>query len=290
MRHKGTVGITLATSLLLASLLTSTGSASVTTLLPSLTPALLLDIAQVDAPPAGVGLQVHADFPEKAPLLLDGLTIHSFTADLTPEGGVIVRNAVTSDHTGPDGVGECDDPTFVPTGVKWASGTMPIGWELNLGSTPQELDRPRTTLTMRSAHRIWPRAESRCSGGDKISFSYNYLGRTEREAKYDKHNVVDFGKLGQGALAANYTWYVGRDIVEVDLRLNKGDYKWTNIGEKYRYNVKNVVAHELGHQFGLDDLGSPHAGLTMYAVIGKGEVNKASLGRGDLKGASALSP
>lgn len=290
MRHRGIAGAALAATVLLSSLLTATGSASVVSLLPSLTPELLLDIARVDAPPAGVGLQIHADFPEGAELVLDGLTIHSLTADLTPEGGVITRNAVTSEHSGADGVGECDDPTFLPTGVKWAAGTMPIEWKLNLGSTPKELDRPRTTLTMRSAHRIWPRANSRCNGGGNITFSYNYLGRTAQSVKYDKENVVDFGKLGQGALAVNYTWYIGREIVEVDLRLNKADYKWTNIGEKYRYDVKNVVAHELGHQFGLDDLGNPHGGLTMYAVIGKGEVNKTSLGKGDLKGASALSP
>lgn len=289
MRYKGISGAALATVVLLSSLLTSTGSASVVSLLPSLTPEMLLDIGQVEAPPAGVGLQIHADFPEEAPLVLDGLTIHSLTADLTPEGNVITRNAVTTETVGA-GAGECDDPAFLPTGVKWAAGTMPIQWTLNLGSTPAELDRPRTTLTMRSAHRIWPRAQSRCTAPGKITFSYNYLGRTQKSAKYDKENVVDFGKLGHGALAVNYTWYMGREIVEVDLRLNKGDYKWTNVDEKYRYNVKNVVAHELGHQFGLDDLGGPHANLTMYAVIGKGETNKTTLGRGDLKGARALSP
>ena len=290
MGRKGIVGVALAATVLLASLFSATGTAAGDARFPSLTPELLLDIAQVDAPPAGVGLQIHADFPEGSPLLLDGLAIHSLTADLTPSGGVVTRNAVTSTDVGSAGIGECDDPAFLPTGVKWGAGSMPIAWKLNLGSTPQEVDRPRTTLTMRSAHRIWPQANSRCSGGDNITFSYDYQGLTERASKYDKENVVDFGKLGQDALAVNYTWYVGREIVEVDLRLNKDDYKWSNIGERSRYDIKNVVAHELGHQFGLDDLGGTHEGLTMFAVIGKGEVNKTTLGRGDLRGASALSP
>jgi hypothetical protein len=41
---------------------------------------------------------------------------------------------------------------------------------------------------------------------------------------------------------------------------------------------------------GLDDLGNPHAGLTMFGQIGKGELNKVTLGRGDLKGADAIAP
>lgn len=291
MRHRGFVGAALAAVVLASSLLTATSSASVTTAFPSLTPQLLLDIARVDAPPAGVGLQVHADFPEGSELVLDGLTIHSLTADLTPEGTVIARNVVTASDTAEGaGVGECDDPGFLPTGVKWASGSMPIKWKLNLGSAPLYLHRGRTIMTMKGAHRIWPQAHSNCNGRENITFSYNYVDRTQRHAKYDKENVVSFGPLGHGALAVNYTWYVGREIVEVDLRLNKFDYKWTNVGRKSRYDVKNVTAHELGHQFGLDDLGGPHSALTMYAVIGKGELNKTTLGRGDLKGAAAVSP
>jgi hypothetical protein len=52
----------------------------------------------------------------------------------------------------------------------------------------------------------------------------------------------------------------------------------------------NVTTHELGHQVGLDDLGDPHGGLTMYGIIDKGEMSKTTLGFGDLKGAWAVSP
>lgn len=276
--------------LLLSSLFAGTGSAQLS-LLPSLTPELLLEIANVDAPPEGIGLQVHADFPDENPLELDGLTIHSLTADLTPDGTVITRSAHTSETaTGVDGVDECNDNTFVPTGVKWASGTMPIPWRMDLDSVPKEIRVVRTLAVTRSAHRIWPRAVTTCDSQHKISFSYDFRGLTPRNPKYDHTNMLDFGSLGGGALAVNYTWYSGTDIVEVDLRLNSSDYTWTNMSGVDRYRVKNVVAHELGHQLGLDDLGDPHGGLTMFARIGKGQMNKTTLGRGDLRGASALSP
>jgi hypothetical protein len=281
-------------TLIAASLLAGTGSAQLPAgLLPSLTPELLLEIANVEAPPAGIGLQVHADFPDENPLLIDGLAIHSFTADLTPEGGVITRSAHTGESAGGasvDGLEECDDPAFTPTGVKWSEGTMPILWRLDRRSTPEELKFHKTKLTIRSAHRVWPQAQTSCNSPDKITFAYNYLGHTSKNPKYDHVNLVDFGGLGGGALAVNYTWYSGKDIVEVDLRLNKEDYSWTNVDGVHMYQVKNVVAHELGHQFGLDDLSDPHGGLTMYARIGKGEMGNATLGEGDLRGAQTLSP
>lgn len=283
----------LATLLLAGSLLAGTGSA-VTVALPSLTPALLLDIARVPAPPAGMGLQIHADFPSEHPLRLDGLTIYSLTADITPDGSVLTRSILTTEDFHSDAgprVGECDDPTFVPTGVAWGAESMPILWRFDRRSTPTDLKEVKTLLTVRSAHRVWPQAQSTCSDRDHYSFGYNYLGHTAKNPKYDQANIVDFGALGQGALAVNSTWYTNANkIVEVDLRLNKVDYKWTNVEGVSLYQVRNVVAHELGHQIGLDDLGSPHDGLTMFGQIGKGELNKVTLGRGDLKGANTLSP
>ena len=252
----------------------------------------VLELARIEAPPLGVGVLIHADFPEDAPLTVDGIGYHSVTLDVTPTGGVVTRQAVTTDGDGgsvPEGPDECDDPAFKPTGVRWAEGTMPILWRLDLRSIPDYLKVEKTKLTVRSAHRVWPQSKTFCANADKIGFSYNYLGHTSKNPKYDETNIVDFGEVGSRALAVNYTWYRGSDIIEVDLRLNR-DYKWTNVEGVNMFQVKNVVAHELGHQFGLDDLGDPHGRLTMYALIGRGEMNKATLGFGDLKGAWALTP
>jgi hypothetical protein len=286
------VSAAVATALIAGSLLAGTGSAEVVSL-PSLTPELLLDIARVDAPPAGIGLQVHADFPAEHPLELDGLEIYSLTADITPDGTILTRSVLTQTElasAGP-GVGECDDPSFVPTGVTWRGDAMPILWRFDRRSTPTDLKADKTLLTVRSAHRVWPQAQSTCADRDHYSFAYNYLGHTSKNPKYDQVNIVDFGELGQGSLAVNSTWYSSTNkILEVDLRLNKVDYKWSNVEGVNLYQVRNVVAHELGHQIGLDDLGTPHEGLTMFGKIGTGEMKKVTLGRGDLRGADTLSP
>lgn len=288
-------GVIMLAGLVLGSLLTGPGVAQLPSLsvptLPSLTVADLLDIGQVERPPQGIGLEIHADFPADAPLILDGIEIHSLTADLTPDGGVITRSANAGGSGSGDLVGECDDPAFASTGVRWAAGTMPIKWRLDLWSIPDNLKVPRTIYTVRQAHHIWPQAKTRCDSNDPNNFKYDYTGPKRANPGYDQVNIVDFGPLGGNALAVNYTWYQGsHEIVDVDLRLNKADYKWTNMPNVNRYNVMNVIAHELGHQFGLDDLGDPHSALTMYGLIGKGELNKATLGRGDMRGAERLSP
>jgi hypothetical protein len=283
----------LAAGLLSGSLLTGTSSAEVTSLLPSLTPALLLDIANQEAPPAGTGLQVHADFPTEHPLVLDGVSIYSLTADITPDGQLLTRSVLTGAEFagGADKVGECDDPTFLPTGVKWSAEKMPILWRFDRRSVPSYIKADKTIETVRFSHRVWPQAQSNCADPSHYSFGYNYLGHTAKNPKYDGANIVDFGDLGQGALAVNSTWYTSsNEIVEVDLRLNKADYKWSNIEGVHLYQVGNVVAHELGHQVGLDDLGAPHQAQTMFGQIGKGELNKVTLGRGDLRGASTIAP
>jgi hypothetical protein len=247
-----------------------------------------LDLAAVEVPD-GVGVVVHTDFPAEAPLVIDGVSYHSLTLDITPEGSVVTRNAVARETASSPASDECDDPTFKPLGIKWKAERIPVLWRLDLRSIPDYLERAKTRETIRSAHRVWPQSQTMCSDDDKNELRYNYVGHTGKNPKFDHTNIVDFGPLGNGALGQNYTWYRGTEIVEVDLRLNNA-YLWTNVESVNRYQVKNVTTHELGHQVGLDDLGDPHGGLTMYAVIDKGETSKVTLGFGDLKGAWAVSP
>jgi hypothetical protein len=280
------VGLTL---LLVAGLLSP---ASSQTTLPEFTVEDALEIANVDAPPAGVGLKIHADFPTEAPLALGDLEIYALTLDITPEGQVITSHAVTSDSASSnDSEHECDDPAFSPMGVVWDASAMPISWRFNAASVPDYLRKDYTLRSARRGHRTWTHIWTNCDGMRDNTFTIKYLGKSRRHIKYDNVNVVDFGSLGSGALAIAYTWYSGSKIIEVDLRLNKHDYKWTNRRDvNTRYEVVNVAAHEYGHHLGLEDLTDPHGGLTMFGRIGLGEHKKLSLGRGDIVGSRAISP
>jgi len=265
------------------------GASSQVDSLPSIPAADLLRMANVSAPGDGVSLRLHMDFPEDAPLVASGLEIYSLTASIDSDGVARLEHAATAQEaTTADGVDECTDPAFTPSSAVWGAGDMPIQWRFRKGSTPDDVSTFLTKRSVRQAHRVWPRAQSNCKDGDTVSFRFDYLGGSARSIKYDGTNLVEFGAL-DGPLATNYTWYRGDDMLEVDLRLNRA-YSWSARSGKNRYNIQNVVAHELGHQIGLEDLSDPHGALTMFGRIFKGETSKLTLGRGDLKGAGFVSP
>lgn len=288
-----TIAVGALVAALAASWITPQTASSQVDVLPTLSAEQFLSIVGLDSMPADVGLLAHVDFPEENPLLLDGVPIYSFSAALTPEGDVEMREmaAVAETTTVAAAADECVDPAFTASSALWTSEDMPIEWRFRERSTPDDVSRFLAKRAMRKAHRVWPHSISNCSGADRLSFRFNYLGGSGKTVKYDGTNLVEFGNLDSGALAVNYTWYKGDRILEVDMRLNKEGYSWTARQEgKSRYNIANVVTHELGHQIGLEDLTDPHGSLTMFARINRGETGKLTLGRGDLKGASLVAP
>lgn len=295
-----TISIAMVSTLVAGALLTGASSASSTQLpeLPTISLDELLDIARIDLPPVGTTLQLNVKFPAEHPFSLAGLDILAITVNVSNDGDVetvsVIPSNAAAGKDGPQGAeGECSDESFKRTGPRWNGEEMPVVWRFRRNSMPDYLERVRTVFSLRRAHMVWPRIFTNCNDADDNTFAYQYAGpaKASRTMKYDKINLVDFGPLGGGALAVNYTWFTATSIVEVDLRFNRDEYKWTNVEKvKNAYQIQNVAAHELGHQFGLDDLTDPHGALTMFGRIGKGEMNKTTLGRGDMKGASILSP
>ena len=265
-----------------------------TVALPSLSLSEVLSLANVKAPALGTGLKIHADFPPGRPFDLDGVKVTSVTIDITPAGEVVIANMISKPASGGDGstgVHECDDRYFAPLGVTWAKSALPLRWVFNADSVPEPISKWRTEDKLIQAHENWELANNECGEQDSVDFSFVYGGRANRGVARDGHNSVVFGPLGGGAIAMNYLWYQGTEALETDLRLKGQDWLWANRTRvESRYQVINVSTHELGHQIGLDDLGGDHSQLTMYGVVAKGELKKRTLGRGDERGATLLSP
>jgi hypothetical protein len=224
--------------------------------------------------------------------VVDGVGYTAFTADVLPTGRLEMRSAIPALGSADAAeVDECEDPFFTPTGKSWDSADMPVEWRFNRGAVPSRVGEWRAQREVRAAHSIWTKVNTECGRDDKVDFSYSFAGNSGRKVGYDEHNIVTFGDLDEGALAANYTWYVGRTVREVDLSINKHDYHWTaKAGGKNKYQIVNIASHELGHQVGLDDLDDPHGQLTMFGRINEGEMKKLSLGLGDVRGAETVSP
>ena len=292
MRHvRRFAGPFVVTTLLSTALAVPPASSQLSTELPSLPVDLLLSMARVEAPPSGVSLEVHIDFPAEVPFQIGDEAFTALTAVIHPDQSVDMQNAIGAESAGGSTqADECDDPTFLPSGKAWSANDLPIRWRYRRGSTPEGNSVLKTQAALRDAHKVWPASRSRCTEEDSIGFAYTFAGDTSKTVKYDGTNIVEFGPLTGEALAINYTWFSGTRILETDLRMNRAGFEWTNRPGGRKYLVANVAAHELGHQVGLDDLGDPHGGLTMFGRIYRGESKKLTLGTGDIRGADRLSP
>lgn len=114
------------------------------------------------------------------------------------------------------------------------------------------------------------------------------------KAKLDKQSIIAWGRIPVNALAITYTWYnpQTKEAVEIDTIFNnskKINWGWTSYqenicGDLNSYDVQNVLTHELGHWFGLDDeYESKYINHTMYGYAIKGEIKKDTLTVGDEK-------
>jgi hypothetical protein len=248
-------------------------------------------MANVSAPPSGIGLEIHVDFPAENPFEIAGVAFNALTAVIHPDHSVDMQSAVAAQGaTGSTQSDECDDQAFLPSGRAWSANDLPVRWRFRRGSTPPGNSVYKTQEALRDAHKVWPASRSNCTSQDSIGFAYSFAGPTSKTVKYDGTNIIEFGPLTSEALAINYTWFSGTRILETDLRMNRTGYQWTNRTGGSKYLIANVASHELGHQVGLDDLGDPHGGLTMFGRITRGESKKTTLGSGDLRGADQLSP
>jgi hypothetical protein len=105
---------------------------------------------------------------------------------------------------------------------------------------------------------------------------------------YDGYNVIAWGNYRSGVIAVTYIWYAGDQILETDTRLNSL-YAWSLTGEAGKFDVQDIMTHELGHWCGLGDLYSDaDYWLTMYGYADYGETYKRTLGKGDISGLQAV--
>lgn len=107
----------------------------------------------------------------------------------------------------------------------------------------------------------------------------------------DGKNIVAWGAASSSALGVTYIWYNPStgDVVELDTIMNN-KFSWTwydSIICAYLgyYDAQNILTHEIGHWFGLNDhYTTAYANNTMYGYGSKTEVKKDTLTAGDISG------
>ena len=112
----------------------------------------------------------------------------------------------------------------------------------------------------------------------------------------DGINIIAWGKASLGALGVTYIWYYPAtgEVAELDTIMNKA-YVWTWSGGTTdcayteSYDAQNILTHEIGHWFGLDDhYTDAYRENTMYGYGSKMETKKNTLTTGDINGLQAI--
>lgn len=168
---------------------------------------------------------------------------------------------------------------------------LPSTWtyRLNTSSAPSSVGGSNFKTFVRRGFDSWQSA-----AGGKVTLTQG-ADTTINKTANDGQNVITWGTAPSGALAVSYVWYYtsSGQLIDSDIIMNK-NYSWTwsnslTCAYKNTYDAENIMTHEQGHWFGLDDVyDSAYRYGTMFGYGYKGEVLKSTLSTGDKAGVYAI--
>jgi len=188
-----------------------------------------------------------------------------------------------------------DDPIFGPF-VGPTGWMLPVTWEynLNLSSVPSSVGNENLVAIAENAFNEWTDVLS-----GEVVLTRGEDTRTNRKA-LDGQNIIAWGRASAGTLAVAYIWYYPDtgEVVEIDTIMNR-KYSWTwsdplawdhpTCAFEDSYDAQNILTHELGHWFGLNDhYTAEYENNTMFGYGSKTETKKNTLTSGDVAGIKAL--
>jgi len=175
--------------------------------------------------------------------------------------------------------------------VSPAGWKLPTTWSYNLNSAsaPSNVGSTNLATIATNSFSAW-----QTQTGGTVTIERGLDASTTRAAR-DSQNIIAWGRTSGTALAVSYIWYLNGTALEIDTIFNKKfSWYWSDpdqwpVGQICAYSgvydVQNILTHELGHTFGLDDeYANDYANNTMYGYGSKGETKKNTLTYGDIVG------
>ncbi len=150
--------------------------------------------------------------------------------------------------------------------------------------------------TISTGIQTWEDAANKNILGEEVSGNIN---RSEIGSLNNKNEVIFADVADSNAIAVTIIWGIfygppfNRELVEWDQIYDDTDFQWSsdctieNCSSKM--DLPNIVIHELGHSFGLNDLYTVECSeQTMYGYAENGETKKRTLEAGDINGINKL--
>ena len=188
----------------------------------------------------------------------------------------------------------CPDPDSVAL-THLAGWRLPAGnwtYQLNSAGTPSSVGRANFPTLVANSFQPWVNALNVSSSPPNLVRGADVsLDRSKGDGK----NIIAWGRTSGSALGTTYIRYFPSTglVVDVDTIMNKRmAWSWqpTTCGFS-TYETQDVMTHELGHWYGLDDeYTAEYVDNTMYGYASRGESKKNTLTTGDTQAVQALYP
>lgn len=175
---------------------------------------------------------------------------------------------------------ETDSYRWAPS-IHWAGADLPVDINVYTGGEPIS----GTFSAIAGGFTTWDSETTTSLYG---SISENSSPDSWPGVDLDGENTVAWDTIDGpgGIIGGTYYWYyvATKEMVEFDMVLDREE-DWSFDGSGETFSVQNIVTHEAGHTLVLQDLRSPRDGaLTMHAYTWPGDVDKETLGSGDILG------
>jgi hypothetical protein len=181
---------------------------------------------------------------------------------------------------------------FKYSGIHWPGTNPVIKYYINPADS-QGLSQKQIENVVGLAFQEWVINDN----FNSTHINFTYFGTTDLDTpanpSRDYANTVSFEPLSStysNAIAITFYWYYrgSKELVEADTVFNS-DFSWSIGSVSDKYDLQNIATHEFGHWLVLGDLYSLRdSALTMYGYGFLGEIQKSTLGKGDITGINKI--